>query len=127
MSKILTILLAIMFAAVGVFAQSENNLKQQSEGKRVTRKYIVSSSHRHVTVELGPRTTYIKEGLSAQAVVRLLGQPVAVVERTENGKTVTSYEFTRSQGRILTVEFVDNSLVRSRTSEVLTMRPKASS
>ena len=51
MSKILTILLAIIFAAVGVFAQSENNLKQQSEGKRVTRKYIVSSSHRHVTVE----------------------------------------------------------------------------
>ena len=127
MSKILTILLAIIFAAVGVFAQSENNLKQQSEGKRVTRKYIVSSSHRHVIVELGPRTTYIKEGLSAQAVVRLLGQPVAVFETTENGKVVTSYEFTRSQGRILTVEFVDNSLVRSRTSEVLTMRPKASS
>jgi hypothetical protein len=64
-------------------------------------------------VRVGPRTTYLKEGLSTEEVVRLLGQPSAISERRENA-VVTIYEFPRSEGHVLIAEFVKNALVRSR-------------
>ncbi|HEV7797157.1 MAG TPA: hypothetical protein VGO73_03305 [Pyrinomonadaceae bacterium] len=66
-------------------------------------------------VRVGPRTTYIKEGLSSEEVVRLLGKPTSISERKENDFVVTTYEFQRGEGRILIAEFVKGLLVRSRT------------
>jgi hypothetical protein len=66
-------------------------------------------------VRVGPRTTYIKEGLSSEEVVRLLGKPASISERSENGVMVTTYEFQRGEGRILIAEFVKGLLVRSHT------------
>jgi hypothetical protein len=70
---------------------------------------------RRGVVRFGPRTTYLKEGMRTQEVLRLLGQPSLVSEQTEDGAVVTRYEFDRSEGRIIVAEFVSDALVRSRT------------
>ena len=64
-------------------------------------------------VQVGPRTTYLKEGLTTDEVVRLLGKPAAISERTDDDVVVTIYEFTRSEDRVLVAEFVKGALVRS--------------
>ncbi len=70
---------------------------------------------RHGVVRFGPRSTYLKEGLSRQEVLRLLGQPSNVLERNEGDAVVMRYEFDRSEGRVIVAEFVSDALVRSRT------------
>lgn len=75
----------------------------------------IGGAVRHGVVRFGPRSTYLKEGLRTQEVLRLLGQPATVSERTEDGTVVTRYEFDRSEGRIIVAEFVSDALVRSRT------------
>ena len=70
---------------------------------------------RHGVVRFGPRSTYLKEGLSPDQVVRLLGQPSTVTERNEGSELVKRYEFDRSEGRVIVAEFVSDALVRSRT------------
>ena len=74
-----------------------------------------SGAVRHGVVRFGPRSTYLKEGLRTQEVLRLLGQPSTVSERHEGDAVVTRYEFDRSEGRIIVAEFVSDALVRSRT------------
>ncbi len=64
-------------------------------------------------VQVGPRTTYLKEGLTTDEVVRLLGKPATISERTDDGIVVTIYEFTRSDDRVLVAEFEKGALVRS--------------
>jgi outer membrane protein assembly factor BamE (lipoprotein component of BamABCDE complex) len=64
-------------------------------------------------VQVGPRTTYLKEGLTTDEVVRLLGKPATISERTDNGVVVTIYEFARSENRVLVAEFEKGALVRS--------------
>jgi hypothetical protein len=64
-------------------------------------------------VQVGPRTTYLKEGLTTQEVVRLLGKPASIIERSENGVLVTVYVFPRGENRVLIAEFVKSALVRS--------------
>ena len=66
-------------------------------------------------IRVGPPTTYLKEGLRTEEVLRLLGKPVAISERSEKDLVVTTYEFRRGEGRILIAEFVSGVLVRSRT------------
>ncbi|HLN98551.1 MAG TPA: hypothetical protein VK208_08830 [Pyrinomonadaceae bacterium] len=66
-------------------------------------------------VRVGPRTTYLKEGLRIEEVVRLLGKPVSITEQNDNGVVVTIYAFQRGEGRIIIAEFIDGALVRSRT------------
>ena len=66
-------------------------------------------------VRVGPRTTYLKEGLRTDEVVRLLGKPSSISERSENGIVVTTFEFQRGEGRVIIAEFVSGELVRSRT------------
>lgn len=66
-------------------------------------------------VRVGPRTTYLREGLTTDEVLRLLGKPASISERSENGVVVTTYEFQRGEGRVIIAEFVGGVLVRSRT------------
>lgn len=115
MSKVSAILIVILFAVICVSAQSESNRKGDVEGKPVNARYVISVSSKPGVVQLGPRTTYLKEGLSMEEVLRVMGKPAAVSKRNEEGAIVTSYEFKRGDGRVLIAEFIDNTLVRSRT------------
>ena len=64
-------------------------------------------------LQVGPRTTYLKQGLSTEEVIRLLGQPSAVYEQSVNDLVVTIYEFPRGEGHVLIAEFVKDMLMRS--------------
>ena len=66
-------------------------------------------------VRVGPRTTYLKEGLTQVEVVKLLGKPSAISHRSENNIDVTIYEFQRSDNRVLIAEFEKGVLARSHT------------
>ena len=99
MLKALVILVAIVIAAVNISAQG--NIGQ----RRVVRKVGV--------VRVGPSTTYLKQGLNTEEVVKLLGEPTSISGLEETTGAVT-YEFPRGEGRVLLAEFVNNSLVSSR-------------
>ena len=66
-------------------------------------------------VRVGQSTTYLKDGLSASEVVSLLGTPIAVYRRDENGVAITTYAFKRGADKVVIAEFVGGTLVRSRT------------
>jgi hypothetical protein len=101
MLKTLVILLAVLIAVVNISAQT-------SGAKRpyVTRK--------PVALRLGPPTTYLKEGLTTQEVVKLLGEPTSILDREDNGVAMKTYEFPRGGNRILVADFVNGALINSR-------------
>lgn len=132
MSKFLSLLIVILSAMVSVSAQIRPDEKRYVEDKSVSLKmdlpgteaakeafyphtsYSYSADEfRPGVVQVGPRTTYLKEGLSSEEVVRLLGKPSAISERNERDEVVTIYEFPRSENRVLVAEFVKDALVRS--------------
>lgn len=98
MLKVLIVFIALAIAVVNVAAQTGAN------HRRVVRRVGV--------VRVGPSTTYLKQGLSTEEVVKLLGEPTAISEGTDGEVT---YEFPRSEGRVLLADFVNGSLVSSRT------------
>ena len=100
MLKILVIGIAILIAVANGSAQTSNS-----------KRYV---SHKAGVVRVGPTTTYLKEGLSTEQVIRLLGTPSAISERTENDLIVTTYQFPRGEGRVLIAEFVSDALIDSR-------------
>jgi hypothetical protein len=101
MKKTLILLSLLLCAGTQAVAQT---------GAKVTR--TVSTSPRVISV--GPRTTYLKEGISTEDVLKLLGRPAEVSEREEGGAKVVSFVFERGEGRVLVAEFVSDRLVRSR-------------
>lgn len=137
MRKLFALVIVLMTAMVTVSAQARQDRKQFVEDKSVSLRVDKAETAGRAEVEdnffprtsysypvedfkpgvvrVGPRTTYIKEGLSSEEVVRLLGKPASISERSENGVTVTTYEFQRGEGRILIAEFVKGLLVRSHT------------
>jgi len=64
-------------------------------------------------VSVGPRTTFLKEGLSEREVFRLLGRP-SLTRPPTDGNFNTTYVFPRGEGRLIVAEFADGVLVRSR-------------
>jgi hypothetical protein len=100
-------MLKVLVIGVAILIAVANGSAQTSRGKR----YV---SHKPGVVRVGPTTTYLKEGLSTEQVIRLLGEPSAISERTERNLTVTIYEFPRAEGRILIAEFVSDALIDSR-------------
>lgn len=63
---------------------------------------------------MGPATTYLKEGLTTEEVVRLLGEPSHIFTSMKYGEIVKTYEFRRGTERVLVAEFVSGSLVSYR-------------
>lgn len=98
-------ILVLSFVLCGAFGQAA-----AQTGEKVTRK-ISTSPH---VVRVGPRTTYLKEGLNTEDVMKALGSPVEVSERVGDGAKVVTYVFERGEGRFLVAEFVNSRLVRSR-------------
>jgi hypothetical protein len=95
---------AIVIAVCVIIAVVNISAKSGSSQRRVVRKAGV--------VRVGPSTIYLKQGLTTEEVVRLLGEPISVTDG-ETSQSVT-YEFQRSEGRVLLAEFVAGSLVSSR-------------
>jgi len=132
MQRVLGILVVIMAAMVCVSAQTGQDRMRFSEDKVASLKlnapvteseaFYLGTSYSYPVedfkpgvIQVGPRTTYLKEGLRTDEVVRLLGKPASISERSENDIVTTTYEFQRGDGRILIAEFVDGILVRSRS------------
>lgn len=132
MQKVLGVVIVIMAAMVCVSAQTRQDEMRFSEHKVATLKvntpateieaFYPGTSYSYPVedfkpgvVQVGPRTTYLKEGLRTDEVVRVLGKPASISERSENDEVITTYEFQRGQGRILIAEFVKGILVRSRS------------
>jgi hypothetical protein len=66
-------------------------------------------------VRVGPRTTYLKDGLRIDEVIRLVGKPLSITERTEQNVSLKIYVFQRGEGQVLIAEFEHGLLVRSST------------
>lgn len=120
MSKIILLVVIIMGALAGVSAQTPEQTKgisEQRQNEKSVSFWRVShnpGSRPTGVLRLGPPTTYLKEGLRTEEVLRLLGQPGSISQRDDKGVIVTTYEFPRGEGRILIAEFVSDALVRSR-------------
>ena len=139
MSKAVKLVIVIMCALVSVSAQDriarrhhveDRNVElraEKAESARVasvTEDFVPGTSYSYSgddfkpgVVRVGPRTTYLKEGLTTDQVVRLLGKPISTSERTEKDVVAKTYEFQRGNGRILIAEFEQGLLVRSRIEE----------
>jgi len=100
MLKAIVIFVAIIIMVVNVSAQSSSRTQ-----RRVVRKAGV--------VRVGPSTIYLKQGLTTEEVVRLLGSPTAITD-SETAANGVTYEFERGEGRVLLAEFLNGSLVSSR-------------
>lgn len=103
MLKSIVIVIALLIAVVNVSAQAS----QTHDGRNRVRKMSA--------IRVGPPTTYLKEGLTTEQVVRILGEPILISERNDDGVVIRSYEFQRGANRILIAEFVKGSLISSRT------------
>lgn len=106
MLKTLVIVIALLIAVVNVSAQTGRN---QKNVKR----------HQATAIRVGPPTTYLKEGLTAEEVLRVLGEPINVSEREDDGVTIKTLHFQRGANRVLVAEFVNNELVSSRTETLI--------
>jgi hypothetical protein len=91
------------------FSSSDKSSARLAEASVSAAGYV-----RRGVVHLGPRTTYLKEGLKTEEVVRLLGAPSSISDRKEAARIVSTYEFQRGEGRVLIAEFVGGVLVSSR-------------
>lgn len=84
-------------------------------GARLTEGTNAGGYVRNGVVHVGPRSTYLKEGLSRDEVVSLLGAPTSILQSKRDGRSVVVYEFERSGDRVLVAEFVNGSLIAART------------
>lgn len=107
MLKTMVIIIALLIAAVNVSAQTARKSKS---GKRV---------HQTSAIRIAPPTTYLKEGLTIEQVIRVLGEPISVSQREERGVLIETLRFQRGANRILTAEFVNDALVGSRTETLV--------
>ncbi len=133
MRKFIGLLVVIMCAMLSVSAQVGADRKQFVEDKNaslrvekvpatiVEENFLPRTSYSYSVddfkpgvVRVGPRTTYLKAGLSTEEVVHLLGKPVSMSERTEKGVVKATYVFQRGEGRVLIAEFENNLLVHSQ-------------
>ena len=138
MSKFLVFVIVIMCGAITVSAQTGNDVKhpqaviealskhmdfsevEQSEHdtssiRQISYEYTAPGSRKIGVVRVGSPTTYLKEGLTTEEVLQVLGEPAGIYKRVEDGVLVTTYEFRRGGERMLVAEFVHGTLVRSRT------------
>jgi hypothetical protein len=111
----------ILFSIVAASAQTkikegQADLRRSREGERRSAYCNEGARSRDTRVlQLGPTTTYLKEGLSTEEVAGFLGQPTSVSERQERYSRLTTYIFSSGGECVIVVEFVNGVLVGSRT------------
>ncbi|HXD34531.1 MAG TPA: hypothetical protein VN643_25655 [Pyrinomonadaceae bacterium] len=123
MNKVLSFLIILVISAAGVSAQGKST-KDGAVVKTVSYRTGSQNRSKAGVVEIGPRSTYLKEGLSLAAVLHVLGAPASITEQTADGKTVMNYEFKRGGGRTLTAQFINDVLVHFQTVEVSDLAPR---
>lgn len=136
MQKVLAIVAFILLSSLTVAAQTADEQVKLSDGQRVefakrveTERTINAPASLTAEVvdgrvlRIGPTTTYLKNGLSKDEVVRILGKPSFVLERWEGKRFLATYTFKRSSGRLFVAEFEDGLLVRSRTEPAASPEP----
>lgn len=120
MKKIFSLLAIIILASIAVSAQTKSkgaynsSRRSKAESKRTftVNKVNVKSDPR--VLRVGPSSTYLRNGLSVEDVIRVMGKPQSVSETQNGNQRLATYTFTRSEGRILVAEFENNLLVSSR-------------
>lgn len=116
MKKTISLFAIILLSAIAVSAQTKADLYPNREsGQRVfaVKKSIRKNDPR--VLRVGPSMTYLKEGLSIDDVLRVLGEPLSVSAHQDGDVRFATYTFERGEGRVLIAEFENESLVRSRT------------
>jgi hypothetical protein len=103
---------ATVVDALGRYVEFNYNDKN---GARLTEGTNAGGYVRKGVVHVGPRTTYLKVGLTPTEVVSLLGAPDSVSKSKREGQSLLVYEFQRSGDRVLIAEFVEDYLISSRT------------
>ncbi len=133
MRRFLGLIIVIMSFAVGASAQTavaKKDRKQYVDDKSITLRvekipastnFSPHTSYSYAlddykpgVVKVGPRTTYLKEGLTEDEVVKLLGKPKSITERHEGKVAITTYVFQRGDNRVLIAEFNNRILAHSR-------------
>lgn len=109
MKKTFILSAIILCAGFGTAARAEVGARRPAD-----KRDRVATPPASRVVRVGPRSTYLKEGLSTEDVLRMVGRPSDVFERFEDGKSVMVYVFERGENRVLVAEFVEGRLVRSR-------------
>ncbi len=129
MRKVSAIALLTLATAITISAQTQSR-KNHAAGRDTALKADVvepveaaafsypADDFKPGVVRVGPRTTYLKEGLTVEQVVRLLGKPGGVSEKVENGTAIGTYRFVRGEARVLIADFEKGILVRSLTETV---------
>jgi len=103
---------ATVVDALGRYVEFNYNDKN---GARLTEGTNAGGYVRKGVVHVGPRSTYLKEGLSREEVVSLLGAPTSILQGKRDGRSVVVYEFQRSGDQVFVTEFLNGSLIASRT------------
>jgi hypothetical protein len=121
MKKAFVIISMILIPVVAASAQTGTKgeavaSRRSSQGeKRASTSSRAGKERAPGVLRLGPSTTYLKNGLKTDEVLRLLGRPATVSERAQGDALFTTYTFERGAGRLLVAEFEDGMLVSSRT------------
>ena len=132
MRKVFSIIIVITSAVISISAQTKLERRHHSEVASMAAKTDTSVSEvgngafyprtsynypledfKPGVVRVGPRTTYLKDGLRIDEVIRLLGKPLSITERIEQNASLKVYIFQRSEGQVLIAEFENGLLVRS--------------
>ena len=123
MQKFFIITLFVLLTSITAAAQTARDEKPDAAKLGVKTNVQTEGERRQVlrvvdgrVLRLGPTTTYLKNGLSTEEVVRLLGKPATITERRDGARLFTTYSFSRSEGRVFVAEF-ENGLLRSSRTE----------
>ncbi|HEX8138042.1 MAG TPA: hypothetical protein VF544_10665 [Pyrinomonadaceae bacterium] len=113
--SLLAIVLLAAAAAATVSAQPVAGEGSTVKEERAAKRSADESRRAARVLRVGPSTTYLKNGLSLDEVVMLLGKPAARSERLAGDVRLTTCVFARSGSRVLVAEFENGLLVSSRT------------
>ena len=132
MRKVFSIIIVFTSAVISISAQTKLERRHHSEVISMASKTDTSVSEvgngafyprtsysypledfKTGVVRVGPRTTYLKDGLSIDEVIRLLGKPLSITERTEQNVSLKIYVFQRGEDQVLIAEFENGLLARS--------------
>jgi hypothetical protein len=120
MKKFLIIISMIFISAVAASAQTGATCdvtRRDHAGAKKASTVRRDKTRSPGVLRIGPSTTYLKKGLKADEVVRFLGWPLEGSERREGDLRLATYTFARGEGKVLVVEFENDSLVSFRTAE----------
>jgi hypothetical protein len=115
MKKGFSFIAVLLLAAAAVSARPVAGEGANVKEKSASRRSEDESQRAARVLRVGPSTTYLKNGLSLNEVVMLLGKPASRSERLAGDVRLTTCVFPRSEGRVLVAEFENGLLVASRT------------